>query len=70
MNIGAVRNRLEMLTRELLRQWDETEVFWRDAKAQEFDQRYLEELKAQVDKAGLAIDKLDDLLSRVKNDCE
>jgi len=69
MNVGALRNRLEMLTRELLRQWEETQVFWRDAKAQEFDQRYVQQLRAGVDKAGVAIEKLDELLSRVKNDC-
>ncbi len=70
MNVGALRNRLEMLTRELMRNWEETRSSWRDVKAQEFEQRYLRELCAQVDKAAVAIEKLDDLLNRVKDDCE
>jgi hypothetical protein len=70
MNVGALRNRLDMLTRELMRNWEETRSSWRDAKAQEFEQRYLRELRAQVDKAAVAIEKLDELLNRVRDDCE
>jgi hypothetical protein len=70
MNVSAIRNRLEMLTRELSRNWEDTRPSWRDAKAQEFEQRYLQELSAQVDKTGTAIEKLDELLNRVRGDCE
>jgi hypothetical protein len=70
MNVGALRNRLEMLTRELLRNWEDTQSSWRDIKGQEFEQQYLQELSAQVDKTGVAIDKLDELIKRVKDDCE
>jgi hypothetical protein len=70
MKVGTVRNRLEMLTRELWRNWESTRTSWRDAKAQAFEQEYLQELTAQVEKAGVAIEKLDELLNRVRNDCE
>jgi hypothetical protein len=70
MNVGAIRNRLELLTRELLRSWEQTELSWRDAKAQEFKHRYLQELTSEVEKSGVAIEKLNELLNRVRNDCE
>jgi len=70
MSINNSRTRLEMLTKELLRQWDDTKAHWRDAKAQEFERLYLQELASRADKATAMIDKLDALLKKVKDDCE
>ena len=47
MNLSATRTRLEALTRELLRAWEETKTDWRDQKAAEFEHAYLEELAAR-----------------------
>ena len=70
MNLSATRVRLEMLTRELLRNWDETKTDWRDNKALEFERAYLQELMARVAKSTAAIEKLDVLLSKIQGDCE
>jgi len=70
MNLSATRTRLEALTRELLRAWEETKTDWRDQKAAEFEHAYLEELAAQIDKTTGVIEKLDHLLAKVKDDCE
>ncbi len=70
MNLNATRTRVESLTRELCRSWDETRNVWRDAKAQEFDAEYMQELVARCSQASAAIEKLDQLLTRVRNDCE
>lgn len=70
MSLTAVRPRLEQLTRDLLRAWDETRQGWRDDKAQEFETKYLSELVLRVNKATAAIDKLDELLAKVKSDCD
>jgi hypothetical protein len=61
---------LNALTRELSLQWDDTRTYWRDAKSQEFEQRYLRELFAGVEKTITVIDQLDQLLAKVRNDCE
>jgi hypothetical protein len=70
MNLSATRIRLETLTKELLRSWDETKTEWRDQKAAEFEHAFLEELALQVEKTTAVIEKLDHLLAKVKDDCE
>ena len=63
-------NKLSALTRELWAQWQQTKTCWQDERAQEFEQRYLEELVASVDRAVTVIDQLDKLLTKVRKDCE
>jgi hypothetical protein len=70
MSLSGSKNRLVAITNELSNRWDETKNYWRDAKSQEFEQRYLVELFASVDKTVTVMDKLNELLTKVKNDCE
>jgi len=70
MSLSASRNRLIAITKELRTRWDETKNSWRDAKSQEFEQRYLAELYANVDRTVTVMEKLNELLTKVKNDCE
>ncbi len=70
MSLSGSKNRLVAITKELSNRWDETKNYWRDAKAQEFEQRYMVELFANVDKTIAVMDKLNELLTKVRNDCE
>jgi hypothetical protein len=70
MNLSGARVRLEMLSKELLRNWAETKTEWRDNKALEFEQAFIEELRARIGKTTAAIEKLDALLAKVQDDCE
>jgi hypothetical protein len=70
MNLSGTRGRLELLTRELLRNWEETKTFWGDTKAQEFERLYIEELATRVGKALTAAEKLDAMLTRIREDCD
>ena len=70
MSLSGSKNRLVAVTKELSNRWDETKNYWRDAKSQEFEQRYMTELFANVDKTVTVMDKLNELLTKVKNDCE
>lgn len=63
-------SRLEAITKELRVQWMQTKDYWTDAKAREFEQRYLQELFASVDKTVGAIEQIDKLISRIRKDCE
>src|SRR5215831_19005702 len=49
MNANA--SRLEGITRDLWNQWLLATEYWQDAKAKEFQQKYLEELVAGVNKS-------------------
>jgi hypothetical protein len=70
MAVIANRARLEGLTKELLMRWHETKEYWRDAKSEEFESKYLLELKASVEKTVTVIEQLDKVVSRIKRDCE
>ena len=70
MSLSGSKNRLVVITKELSNRWDETKNYWRDAKSQEFEQRYMIELFANVDKTITVMDKLNELMTKVRNDCE
>ena len=70
MSVLANRGRIEGLTKELALQWRQTRDYWRDAKADEFEHKYLEELLASVDKTITVIEELEKIVSRIKRDCE
>ena len=63
-------NKLSAITRELWSQWQQTKSCWKDARSQEFEKKYLEELVSSVDRAVTSIDQLDKLVTKVRKDCE
>lgn len=70
MNLSGNKGRMIGLTRDLLLRWGETKNFWRDAKSEEFERRFIAELDASVNRTVLIVDKLDELLKKVRSDCE
>lgn len=70
MTLSGNKSRLVGLTKELATQWEETKNYWGDAKSLEFEHRYLDELWVEVDRAVTMIEKLDELLQKVRSDCE
>lgn len=70
MSLGGTKSRLSGLTKQLWLDWHETRKSWRDAKSEEFERQYLSEVFLSVDRAITAIEKLDELLAKVRKDCE
>jgi len=70
MSLAADRTRLRAITKELTVRWEETKEHWKDARSQEFEQRFMQELLARVDKAVVAIEKLEKVAARARSDCE
>jgi len=70
MSVRGSRTQLATLTRDLLNHWDQTKDQWRDRRSEEFGADYLEPLEVQVAATLTAIDKLDQLMAKVRNDCE
>jgi hypothetical protein len=70
MSLRNSGTRLAMLTKELMLKWRETRQFWQDAKSEEFEKKYLDELQGSVDSAVTVIDKLDKLITKIRKDCE
>lgn len=63
-------SRLAALTSQLANQWERTKEQWKDAKCAEFDQQYIQELLASVDKAVTVMEQLDKLTTKIRHDCE
>jgi thymidylate synthase len=70
MSVRAAGNVLAATTKQLWRKWDEARHEWRDEKAEEFEQKYLVELQASVDRAGIVFNQIEKILSQVRDDCE
>jgi hypothetical protein len=70
VSLSGSKSRIVGVTKELSLRWAETKDDWRDAKCQEFEKRYMQELFARVDRAVLVIEKLDEVLAKVRKDCE
>lgn len=68
--MNAAGTRLSGITRELVLAWQQTRDSWTDAKALEFEAKYISELVATVDRTVGVIDQLDKVIQKVRNDCE
>jgi hypothetical protein len=70
MNISGNGKMLVMATKDLSLRWAETKEAWKDARSQEFEQKFLTELMASVDRAAPVFDDLDKVMTKVRSDCE
>ncbi len=68
--MNAQASRLAAVTKDLWVNWQQTRDTWADAKALEFEEKYLRELMTSVDKTVGAIEQLDKLIGKIKKDCE
>ncbi len=68
--MNACQNRLNGLTKELRAEWEQTKQHWSDAKSQEFEKRFLDELNAGINQAISSIDALERVLLKARDDCE
>jgi hypothetical protein len=67
--VTALGARLSGVTKQLWQEWQQTKYHWRDAKSREFEEKYLSELVASVEKTVGFIEELDKLITRIKRDC-
>ncbi len=70
MSMGGNQGRLVGLTRDLLLDWTETKNYWHDMKSDEFERRFMSELSVHVNRAVLVLEQMDELLQKVRKDCE
>ena len=62
--------KLLALTKSLSHEWQQTKHYWRDAKCEEFERKYIQELMTSVDHAATVIEQLDKLITKIRKDCE
>jgi hypothetical protein len=69
MNLRESAAKLGGGAKELSAAWDETKSYWRDQKAQEFAEVYLEPIPHHVARAATIIEEIEVLLRKVRSDC-
>ena len=70
MSASNAKGILSGATRQIRDRWDQTRGEWRDRKAAEFGETYLDPLTRDVQAAMRVMDELDILLQRIHADCE
>lgn len=70
MHPSSVRTQLITLTRELAVRWHETAESWTDVKRDEFEHQFLDPLWTAVDRAANALERLDEIVTTARHDCE
>ncbi len=70
MNVAGSAGNLNEAVKELLAAWDATRAYWRDAKAVEFGERYIDSLPVDIAKALAAMGDIDKILKKIHTACE
>ena len=70
MSLNASKSRLAALTKDLAVRWRETREYWRDDRAREFEQHYMDDLLSGVTNALNNIENLERIISKIRSDCE
>ena len=70
MSLNASKSRLAALTKDLAAKWRETREYWRDDRAREFEQRYMDDLLTGVTNTLNNIENLERTISKIRSDCE
>ena len=70
MSARGCSSTLAQVAKDLSHEWQEAKGRWRDAKAGEFERKYLDELPSLVARSREAMEELDRLLRKVRSDCE
>ena len=67
MSAGSAR--LNHALKTLRERWDDTKGYWSDKVAQDFDKNHIHPLESQSVTAIRGMEKLAEILVRVKHDC-
>jgi hypothetical protein len=70
MSLNAGKSRLAALTKDLTTHWRETRESWRDDRAREFEQRYMDDLLSGVTTTLNNLETLERILDKIRSDCE
>lgn len=69
MGVDFSRTRLQQTLKELMLRWEKANVDWDDQVSREFKETYLNQLDSKVKTTMDAMEKMSELLRRLKRDC-
>lgn len=69
MSVQGARQRVQASLRDLKAQWERSRELWRDSTADEFGERYVEQLEQAMRSALPAMEKMVEVLEHLARDC-
>ena len=70
MSLKASKAKLSRAGKDISSQWQEAREAWRDQKAAQFEREYIAQLPDSISSAVAIIDELDNVLAKIKKNCE
>ena len=70
MNAAGSAANLVQAMKNLTNEWNEIQSSWNDIKSKEFERHYLEPLPGHVASAITVMEEIDQLLKKIRSDCE
>ncbi len=70
MNTRVSAANLIQSAKELGAEWHTAKESWRDVKAREFEEKFVDPLPGYIARASRMMDEVDALLRKVRKDCE
>ncbi len=70
MSVAAGRYQLANAFKSFKQEWDGTENVWRDVVRKDFAEAFIDPLSARVASVLTAMDRFDQALAQMKQDCE
>ena len=67
MNIGSTK--LQYALKNLRKHWEEARESWSDQVGQDFDDKHLRPLETQVSATMRGMDKLSEVITKMKQEC-
>lgn len=70
MSLSGQRACLEAVHKDIARRWEEVRTSWKDAQGREFDRQYMEQFMLLMERAAVICEKLDQIISKARHECE
>lgn len=70
MSMKGSASGLVQAVKELMLEWEQTKAIWNDVKSQEFERRFLAEIPGHAMRATEVMEQLNELLKKVRHECE
>jgi predicted secreted Zn-dependent protease len=69
MGVFEGRGVLAKATKDLFQRWQEVKLYWDDANAKAFEERFLRLLEQDIRNAATAMDHVAGVINRAKTEC-
>jgi hypothetical protein len=70
MSLKVSKAKLARASKDLATAWEQTRTSWRDQKAKQFESEFIAPLPDSISSAVAIIDELDQVLRKIKQNCE